>query len=413
MAAQNIQRRLAANRPRILGLAFCQTFLILLPIIVPFFQSRGLTMQQVFLLQALYGLVVLVMEVPSGYLADVWGRRPTLLFGAVCNALGHAALLADDGPWGLIVFEVLLGIGGSMISGADLALLYDSEKALAASVSRHEQAVQQLFLARNLAEAVASVVCVAVLAVYPIQVLIVFQVVVGALPVVFAIGLHEPSVRRLSLDHGENFTRIFAHLWRGGDLLRQILLALAIWPLSTFYAVWLLQEHWQNQGIDLVWFGLLWAGLMGLTVLAGRVALATERSLGSTVVLWLIGLAPVVGYLGLATGELIIGMLAACLFFVARGLGLVVLRDAFNRRVPAEFRATAHSLTNFGFRLGFAATAPVIGWVVDSQDVTMAYRALAAAALLIFIWVIVPLVRTARRSQQAAGTQVAEVVAEP
>ena len=54
-------------------LGFFQVFLVIMPIAVPFFQSKGLSMQDVFSLQALFALVVLVTEVPSGYVADLVG----------------------------------------------------------------------------------------------------------------------------------------------------------------------------------------------------------------------------------------------------------------------------------------------------------------------------------------------------
>ena len=54
------------------------------------------------------------------------------------------------------------------------------------------------------------------------------------------------------------------------------------------------------------------------------------------------------------------GYLASMTFFVSRGFGLVVLRDALNRRIPGEYRATANSLTSFGFRGAFMVTGPLV-----------------------------------------------------
>ena len=120
--------RLKRNINRTLAFGFFQVFLVIMPVVVPFFESRGLTMQQqIFLLQALFAVVVLVMEIPSGYAADILGRRVTLLVGSVFIALGHSMLLFADGFAGLALFEVFLGIGSSLVSGTDLAILYDSE----------------------------------------------------------------------------------------------------------------------------------------------------------------------------------------------------------------------------------------------------------------------------------------------
>jgi MFS family permease len=129
-----------------------------MPVVVPFFESRGLTMQQIFLLQAVFAVVVLVMEIPSGYAADILGRRITLLVGSVFIALGHSMLLFADGFGGLALFEMFLGIGSSLVSGTDLAILSDSDAALG-----HDAVVagtgRRLFTMHTASEALAGVLC--------------------------------------------------------------------------------------------------------------------------------------------------------------------------------------------------------------------------------------------------------------
>ena len=93
---RQLKQQLERNVARTLLVGFFQVFLVIMPVAVPFFQSKGLSMQEVFSLQALFGLVVLITEVPSGYLADVLGRKNTLVIGTIVGALGHSALLVAD-----------------------------------------------------------------------------------------------------------------------------------------------------------------------------------------------------------------------------------------------------------------------------------------------------------------------------
>ena len=137
----NDDLRLRRNPAVTLVLAFFQVFLVIMPVAVPFFQSKGLSMQEVFSLQALFALVVLLAEVPSGYVADLFGRKRTLVVGAAFCGLGHTLLLGADGFWTLALFEISLGIGSSLISGADIALLYDTEAALGRGEREQRQVV--------------------------------------------------------------------------------------------------------------------------------------------------------------------------------------------------------------------------------------------------------------------------------
>ena len=70
-------------------------------------------------------------------------------------------------------------------------------------------------------------------------------------------------------NHIANMRQIFEHLLKSGPVLRLTFLALSIWSLTTFYAVWLLQKLWQEQGVELSQFGYLWAIYMIVSSVRG------------------------------------------------------------------------------------------------------------------------------------------------
>ncbi|MGK0221109.1 MAG: MFS family permease [Limisphaerales bacterium] len=401
--------RLERNVYRTLLLGYFQVFLVIMPVAVPFFQGKGLSMQEVFSLQALFGLVVLLTEVPSGYLADVLGRKNTLVVGAIVAALGHSCLLFAEGFWTLAVFELLLGISHSLISGADLALLYDTELALGRSEEEQRKVVGKLYSARTFSEASASVVCSLVILYAGFDELIYVQVLIGWIPVWLVLRIIEPPGERLNVEsHSQNMALIFRYLATHSSVLRLIFLALSVWSLTTFYAVWLLQQVWQEQEIAIAHFGWLWGGLTLIAALSGRWAHRLEARFGAPRVLCFIGLAPVIGYLGIDAWGIVGGVLASSSFFVARGVGLVILKDAFNKRVPSEFRATANSLASFGFRGAFVLTGPFVGYAFDLWGMSVTLAMLVGVTLLIFVGLIVPLAVAVRNQQQQMKLEVVE-----
>lgn len=391
------QDRLSRNVGRTLAVGFFQVLLVIMPVAVPFFQSKGLSMQEVFSLQALFGLVVLITEVPSGYLADILGLRNTLVLGSFIGAIGHTCLLGAEGFWTLAIFEICLGISHSLVSGADLALLYDTELALGRSKDEQRQVVGRLYGARTLSEALAGAVCSVVLLYAGFNELVYVQVIVGWVPVLLVLRLVEPPGQRLSSDdHLANVREILGYLLGHSRVLRLVVLALSIWSLTTFYAVWLLQKVWEQQGIELAYFGWLWGGLTLIAALAGRWAHKAEALLGPAGVLLFIGLSPVVGYLGMEAWGFVGGLVASSTFFIARGFGLVILRDALNSRVPSEFRATANSVASFGFRGAFVITGPAVGYIFDLWDMRTTLLVLAVVTVVIFVTLILPLIAAVR-----------------
>lgn len=388
--------QLQQNLLRTLWLGFFQVFLVFMPIAVPFFQSKGLSMADVFTLQAFFGLVVLITEVPSGYIADVFGRKTTLIIGAAIAGVGHSLLLVADGFWGLALFELALGVAHSLISGADIAILYDTELAMGRGEQAQRQIVGRLYGFRTVSESIAAFLC-SLLLLHSVDLVIWVQAAAGWIPLLLALLLVEPPGERLnSDDHLGNVAEICRALLIRSRLLRLIVLALCVWSLTAFYAVWLLQKIWEAHGIGLVHFGYLWGGLTVIAALAGRFAHLAEDRLGTTGLLLFIGISPAVGYIGLELFGMVGGYLASITFFVSRGFGLVVLRDALNKRIASEYRATANSLTSFGFRGAFMLTGPLIGYYLDLWGMTATLYLLAAATLVIFVTLVLPLLLAVR-----------------
>ena len=117
------------NIPRIYAFRFLRDFLLIMPAIVPVYRSCGLGATQILLVQAIFSAASVLFEVPSGYLADVLGRRSALLIGAVGMAAGMAAYGLATSFWQFAGAEVVLAFGYSLFSGTESALIYDTLKA--------------------------------------------------------------------------------------------------------------------------------------------------------------------------------------------------------------------------------------------------------------------------------------------
>lgn len=95
------------------------------PIIVLFWQDNGLSMMQIMILQSIYSILVTVLEIPTGYIADIYGRKKSLMIWSFIHALWILYYaIAGDFVWFMIA-EWLFAVGISLISGANSAFLYD------------------------------------------------------------------------------------------------------------------------------------------------------------------------------------------------------------------------------------------------------------------------------------------------
>ncbi|SCL29747.1 MFS transporter [Micromonospora inyonensis] len=90
---------------------------LLIPVFVLLMQERGLTLAQIGVATAAQGLVVLVLELPTGGLADALGRRPVLLTAAAVNLASLALFVVADAFALFVVVWLLQGLYRALDSG--------------------------------------------------------------------------------------------------------------------------------------------------------------------------------------------------------------------------------------------------------------------------------------------------------
>jgi MFS family permease len=87
------------------------------PVMVLLAQSRGLSIADIGVLFGVYGVLLTVLELPTGGLADVLGRRPVLLAAAALHVASCLAFAAAGGLAGFLGAICLMGVGRALLSG--------------------------------------------------------------------------------------------------------------------------------------------------------------------------------------------------------------------------------------------------------------------------------------------------------
>ena len=414
--AASLAARLHGNYRRIQWINFFWMFLVVMPVVVPIWQSHGFDMHQVYLLQTIFALAVVILEVPSGYLADHLGRKTSLVLGGALAGAAFTWFAFADRFWEFVVFELLAAVGASLYSGSDVALIYDTDDELrrlsrdpllpAARGERDRVAIASL--GRRLFYAQTGETLAAILGGLLVLVSLDLPAKVNAVTswgaFVVALGLVEPSRETVSSErsHLQKLGAIARLLFRESRLLTLVLANLVVYGLATLTAVWAFQGYWKAEQVPLAFFGWLWAAYNLTVALVGRIAHSLEARFGSAAIVLSIGLLPVLGFFGMAWGGALAGILFGFAFQVSRGLTQVVLKDALNSRVPTDYRATANSVSTLGVRFGFAMIGPLMGWMIDRRGYSFAFVAFGSLYVALFFLVCIPLVAM-RRSYRGTG----------
>ncbi len=404
-----MNRSLHNNIRTLYLLGFFNSFMVVNPVFVPLLQGYGLSMNQVLQTQALFALTIALFEVPSGYIADMWGRRRAIVIGSVFYAGGFLCLLGADSFAEFLIYEVVLGLGFSLISGADLALLYDTEVYLQKRGLPHGvgpgKSLSRLISIEAAASGIAGIAA-SILLLWSLEAVVAVQAFLGLMPLILAFTLVEVPRPANEVSHRNNARTILELLLFGKPVVLWTAFAIAVFGLLAVYMFWIYQKYWELQGIPIGWNGYIWAAFALTVSVAARYASALEQRLGTARILCLIGALPLLGLLGMALGAGWIGVIFGFAVQLSRGLSMSLFYEGLNRRVPGDFRATVNSLVSLGVRAVFIVTGPVLGYALDSIGVDTMLLLLVAIFTPLIAVVLIPLVIRISREDVPRDSQV-------
>ncbi len=100
----------------------------LLPIFAIYFLDRGISLTGFMILMASLNLSSVASELPTGLFADRLSRKLSIFVGALVGCGGVLVLIFASQYFVFMLGFIIVGIGASFASGADMALFYDSIK---------------------------------------------------------------------------------------------------------------------------------------------------------------------------------------------------------------------------------------------------------------------------------------------
>ena len=384
-------KNLPQNTLQLYLIKIAKWFNLVMPIVVLFYQENGLSMSQIFMLKSIYSIAMVATELPSGYLADVWGCRRTILFGAILGTIGILiySLSADFASFACA--EIILGIGFSFVSGADSAMLYDSLKA----ENREDEYIKyegRITSGGNFAEALAGVAG-GLLATISLRTPYYFQIFVAAVAIPAAFFLKEPQhvLERTHLKMKEILSIV--KLTYQQPEMRSAILISSFTGAATYTYVWFVQPYFQKAGVPVSVFGILWTALNLTAGVFSMFSYRIERLLGKKNTLLLIVIFISLGFILTSVEISLAGIAILFGFYTIRGIATPVLKDYINQYTDSKVRATILSVRNFEIRIIFAAVGPGLGYLTDTFSLQTALMVTGITYFIAAMLSILPLLK--------------------
>lgn len=368
---------------------FLKGFSLISAVLVPFFTDWGhITLFQVQLLQSWFMLWIFLFEVPTGAVADYFGRKYSLALGALI--ITFAALLYGSIPAFevFLLAELLFAAGVALVSGADQALLYDSLKEL----GREKEAGKIFGRAHSisLVGMVAATPIGALLAQrFDLNAPMLFTAVPYLLAAFVAFTFKEPKVRE-KVSETTRYVEVIVNGFKtlkGNRVLQILAIDAIVVASSAYFVIWLYQPLLKSINFPLVYFGI---GAVLLTV--SEIVVANNFSLLEKIsgsVYSLLRYSALLVFISFILVALIPNLATISIFIIfAGGFGLTrleLMSAHMNKFIPSGQRATVLSSISMFRRLSLVVLNPVVGLLSDFS-LTGALIFVGILPLLIFLF---------------------------
>lgn len=90
--------------------------------------NHGINFTNLSIILAVWSACILILEIPSGILADKVGKKPTVVLAKIAYLIGIIIFAIMPNLWGFVIGVIAFGINESFMSGAQESLLYDNLK---------------------------------------------------------------------------------------------------------------------------------------------------------------------------------------------------------------------------------------------------------------------------------------------
>jgi len=344
-------------------------------------------------LDAIAFFIGLLVEVPSGALADKFGRARVMKIGIVMTAIGIATQ-AIGGFWVILAFQIGVTAGQSLISGADEALFYEKLKFKETShkwrnlMTRGAQAALVASLSANVLGGF----------IYSFSPHLVWVLNGFAFLVAAAViwRMKDEPMKRQKQTVRENLKEYFVNISMGFREFSKpkfrIYIPLIITVQGLFYACgWGLLRLVLLDRFD---FSPFWGavaisscGIISIIVL--HIIHKHSEGLREKRVLTLITFAAIFGLIFSVFNVGWWGYIVILLFYVGEHTIHPFLSEILNKRAKPEQRSTILSVASFLKILPYVALAPIIGFLNSENSLEIFLIVWAVLSALAWIYYII------------------------
>ncbi|MGE5633155.1 MAG: MFS transporter [Caulobacteraceae bacterium] len=249
-------------------IAFLQGFVFYGPIATIYRQSRGISIYQIFLIESIFMVLMVLFEIPWGWFADRFGYKTTLVISLFLSLVSKVVFYKAYSFGFFLLERILLALALSGMSGCDTAMLYNS-----IDESNSEKAFGRYYSLSTLGFLLATLSSTFVIS-YSMELAALYTIVPYGLSAAAALFLRE--VKAVDNER-RGIVESLKTILNNKHMLVFVLAMAFISEVSHSVIVFLNQLQYQRSGINIRYFGIILAFMQLVSMLSAKSHVITGK----------------------------------------------------------------------------------------------------------------------------------------
>lgn len=347
-------------------------------IVFPYMDKLGFTTSQLIMYAIVTNIVILLVEIPAGIVADRWSRKGVLLISVVFMALSCVIFGLADSFVSFMAATAVAGLYFGMSSGVQEAMVYD---VLLEHNDRknYEKMIGRLRSVFTVSLVTSSIAGAVIASQFSFQLPFYLSVIACVMSFVMLLFFREPRLHREveSAKLMTHLTELFKLLTQHPETRLLVVTNILIGIIFCFMVE--LDPLWPIAlGLATIWFGPLNALLLSSQGLAGLIAGIAKNKL------WFIRLLSagvLLAAFGLTIQNIYLVVLSEFVLVCCAESLMILLSGRIQDKLPSSQRSGSESAISTVSGLSFIAVLPLFTFIAQTQSIFVASWILVIVAI--------------------------------
>jgi MFS family permease len=350
---------------------------------------KGFSLWEIGLFEGVFHLSSLTMEVPTGIVADLYGRKLSRIISLILYVVYLLILLFASNFILIAIAFFICGLSYTFESGSGEALVYDS-LILTGDEQKYMKIIGKKEVLYQASSGIALLIggYIAVTSYNLSFILMVIVLTTGLIPILMmkeTVQKTAKSHQKLTILVHNQFVRSTKVVFSDKKLLFLIIIgALLAAPITSVFFYF--QIHLLDLKFSLGLVGLLLGAHSVFGAIGGYFSEKIESKFKERLVLYIIPIFIIFSFF-LIQVDMILFIPFVLLGFLD-SVFYVVLGDYINKLVPTEVRASILSFNSLAFSIIMIVMFPALGYIGDLYGLKFAFLLLAGVVLLAYLFLI-------------------------